>query len=216
MALHLASNHNQTLILISVFDKHCSDRVQPVPNVASQWQPWLWPWGGRPNPRGILAPPHCKLNMIMPCADQWSPSLFLIQYLQLVYEFFLRFLESPDFQPSIGKKVIDQKFVLQLLELFDSEDPRERDFLKTVLHRIYGKFLGLRAFIRKQINNFFLRSSSDFSWCITLFPSVLITDLFGFMSDLPSFSLTFNLVIANCIYVFGHCKGIYVYKQSLA
>ncbi|MGH0118041.1 UNVERIFIED_CONTAM: hypothetical protein FKN15_052046 [Acipenser sinensis] len=37
------------------------------------------------------------------------------------------------------------------------EDPRERDFLKTVLHRIYGKFLGLRAFIRKQINNIFLR-----------------------------------------------------------
>lgn len=48
-------------------------------------------------------------------------------------------------------------FFLQLLELFDSEDPRERDFLKTVLHRIYGKFLGLRAFIRKQINNIFLR-----------------------------------------------------------
>ncbi|KAI5643071.1 protein phosphatase 2A regulatory B subunit (B56 family) domain-containing protein [Phthorimaea operculella] len=77
--------------------------------------------------------------------------------LQLVYEFFLRFLESTDFQPTIGKKVIDQKFVLQLLDLFDSEDPRERDFLKTVLHRIYGKFLGLRAFIRKQINNIFLR-----------------------------------------------------------
>ncbi|MCP9264771.1 2A5A [Dirofilaria immitis] len=45
---------------------------------------------------------------------------------------------------------------LELLDLFDSEDPRERDFLKTVLHRIYGKFLGLRAFIRKQINNMFL------------------------------------------------------------
>lgn len=48
-------------------------------------------------------------------------------------------------------------YLLQLLDLFDSEDPRERDFLKTVLHRIYGKFLGLRAFIRKQINNIFLR-----------------------------------------------------------
>lgn len=78
-------------------------------------------------------------------------------HLQLVYEFFLRFLECPDFQPGIGKRVIDQNFVLQLLDLFDSEDPRERDFLKTVLHRIYGKFLGLRAFIRKQINNIFLR-----------------------------------------------------------
>jgi serine/threonine-protein phosphatase 2A regulatory subunit B' len=76
-------------------------------------------------------------------------------HLQLVYEFFLRCLESSDFQPSLAKKFIDQRFVLQLLELFDSEDPRERDFLKTTLHRIYGKFLGLRAYIRKQINNIF-------------------------------------------------------------
>uniref|UniRef100_A0A8C1UJU7 Serine/threonine protein phosphatase 2A regulatory subunit n=1 Tax=Cyprinus carpio TaxID=7962 RepID=A0A8C1UJU7_CYPCA len=75
----------------------------------------------------------------------------------LVYEFFLRFLENPDFQPNTAKRYIDQKFVLQLLQLFDSEDPREREFLKTVLHRIYGKFLGLRACVRKQINNIFLR-----------------------------------------------------------
>lgn len=45
----------------------------------------------------------------------------------------------------------------QLLKLFDSEDPRERDFLKTTLHRIYGKFLGLRAHIRKHINNIFYK-----------------------------------------------------------
>uniref|UniRef100_A0A9J7X485 Serine/threonine protein phosphatase 2A regulatory subunit n=1 Tax=Cyprinus carpio carpio TaxID=630221 RepID=A0A9J7X485_CYPCA len=78
-------------------------------------------------------------------------------HMQLVYEFFLRFLENPDFQPNTAKRYIDQKFVLQLLQLFDSEDPREREFLKTVLHRIYGKFLGLRACVRKQINNIFLR-----------------------------------------------------------
>jgi len=78
-------------------------------------------------------------------------------HLQLVYEFFLRFLESPDFKPTIAKRYIDQKFVVQLLELFDSEDPRERDLLKTTLHRIYGKFLNLRAYIRKQINNIFYR-----------------------------------------------------------
>ena len=47
--------------------------------------------------------------------------------------------------------------ILKVLDLFDSEDPRERDLLKTILHRIYGKFLGLRAYIRKQINNIFLR-----------------------------------------------------------
>ncbi len=78
-------------------------------------------------------------------------------HLQIVYEFFLRFLESPDFQPNTAKKYIDQRFLMQLLDLFDSEDPRERDLLKTILHRIYGKFLGLRAYIRKQINNTFHR-----------------------------------------------------------
>lgn len=76
-------------------------------------------------------------------------------HLQVVYEFFLRFVESPDFNTNIAKRYIDQGFVLSLLELFDSEDPRERDFLKTTLHRIYGKFLNLRAFIRRSINNVF-------------------------------------------------------------
>ncbi|KAI8979118.1 phosphatase 2A regulatory B subunit-domain-containing protein [Mycotypha africana] len=78
-------------------------------------------------------------------------------HLQLVYEFFLRFVESPEFNPQIARKYIDQKFILQLLELFNTEDPRERDFLKTILHRIYGKFLNLRAFIRRSINNIFFQ-----------------------------------------------------------
>lgn len=46
---------------------------------------------------------------------------------------------------------------MQLLDLFDSEDPRERDFLKTTLHRIYGKFLNLRSYIRRSINNVFFQ-----------------------------------------------------------
>ncbi len=41
--------------------------------------------------------------------------------------------------------------------MFDSEDPRERDFLKTTLHRIYGKFLNLRSYIRRSINNVFFQ-----------------------------------------------------------
>lgn len=77
-------------------------------------------------------------------------------HMQLVYEFFLRFVESPDFNNTIAKPFIDQKFVITLLDLFDSEDNRERDCLKTTLHRIYGKFLSLRSFIRKSINNIFL------------------------------------------------------------
>lgn len=64
---------------------------------------------------------------------------------------------SKSFTKTVSDSFLFYLHLQQLLELFDSEDPRERDYLKTVLHRIYGKFLGLRAFIRKQINNIFLR-----------------------------------------------------------
>lgn len=56
---------------------------------------------------------------------------------------------------------------MQLLELFDSEDPREREYLKTILHRVYGKLLGLRAYIRKQINNIFLRYTASIYNAVT-------------------------------------------------
>lgn len=36
-------------------------------------------------------------------------------------------------------------------------DRREREYLKTILHRIYGKFMVHRPFIRKAINNIFYR-----------------------------------------------------------
>jgi len=76
-------------------------------------------------------------------------------HLQIVYEFFLRFIVSSEVDLRTLKKYINGSFVLRVLELFDSEDHRERDYLKTILHRIYAKFMSLRAFIRKAINNVF-------------------------------------------------------------
>jgi serine/threonine-protein phosphatase 2A regulatory subunit B' len=35
-------------------------------------------------------------------------------HLQLVYEFLLRFIESPDFNTNAAKKLFDQKFVRQV------------------------------------------------------------------------------------------------------
>ena len=78
-------------------------------------------------------------------------------HLQIVYEFLLRFIVSNSTEAKVAKRYIDQPFVLKLLDLFDSEDPRERDYLKTILHRIYGKFMVHRPFIRKAINNIFYR-----------------------------------------------------------
>lgn len=91
-------------------------------------------------------------------AEEEEPSLEASwPHLQIVYELFLRFIVSNDVDPRVARKFIDQKFVAHLLELFDSEDPRERDYLKTILHRIYGKLMALRSFIRKSIQNLFFK-----------------------------------------------------------
>ncbi|XP_072950494.1 serine/threonine protein phosphatase 2A 59 kDa regulatory subunit B' gamma isoform-like [Typha angustifolia] len=76
-------------------------------------------------------------------------------HLQIVYEFFLRFVASPETDAKLAKRYVDHSFVLRLLDLFDSEDPREREYLKSILHRIYGKFMVHRPYIRKAINNIF-------------------------------------------------------------
>ncbi|CAM9263652.1 unnamed protein product [Ectocarpus sp. 8 AP-2014] len=78
-------------------------------------------------------------------------------HLQVVYEFLVRFVVSSEVDAKQAKQYVDQAMCLQLVDLFDSEDPRERDYLKTILHRVYGKFMMHRAFIRRAVGNAFLR-----------------------------------------------------------
>lgn len=77
-------------------------------------------------------------------------------HLQLAYDMFVRFLELPDFSAAVARRNIDQAFVVRLMALFDVEDPRERDLVKTTLHRVYGKFLHLRPVIRKLMRSIFM------------------------------------------------------------
>ena len=51
------------------------------------------------------------------------------------------------------QKYLFGKFVSNVIKLFESDDMRERDYLKTILHRIYGRFMPLREQIRTQIAN---------------------------------------------------------------
>ncbi|OSX72944.1 hypothetical protein BU14_0392s0002 [Porphyra umbilicalis] len=78
-------------------------------------------------------------------------------HVQVSYEVLRRFIVSNETDPKVACAVVDQPFVASLLSLFDSEDPREREYLKTILHRIYGKFMPLRVFIRRAITHTFHR-----------------------------------------------------------
>lgn len=77
--------------------------------------------------------------------EQWP-------HLQIVYELLLRVIILKDFNSQTSAmNYVNLNFVGHLLELFRSPDPRERDYLKTITHRVYGKFMSLRFAIRMTI-----------------------------------------------------------------
>nr|VZI31080.1 unnamed protein product [Spirometra erinaceieuropaei] len=105
-----------------------------------------------------LPPSSRNPNLLEEDMDEESEQEFLEPawpHLQIVYEIFLEFLSLPHLEIPTAKRFIDQTFIVHLLDIFDSEDLRERSMAKTILHRIYGKFTHLRQFIRRQISNVF-------------------------------------------------------------
>eukprot|EP00928_Gymnodinium_smaydae_P094800 TRINITY_DN8022_c0_g1_i2.p1 TRINITY_DN8022_c0_g1~~TRINITY_DN8022_c0_g1_i2.p1 ORF type:complete len:482 (-),score=103.90 TRINITY_DN8022_c0_g1_i2:96-1541(-) len=85
---------------------------------------------------------------------QWDPAWV---HLQSIYDFFLRFVISDDVNPKVAKKYLLPCFIQGLVDNFESEDPRERDYLKTILHRFYGKFVSLRSHVRNAVERFFFK-----------------------------------------------------------
>ena len=39
-------------------------------------------------------------------------------------------------------------FIARFLGLFDAPDSRERDYIKTIFHQIYAKYMSLRPYLR--------------------------------------------------------------------
>jgi serine/threonine-protein phosphatase 2A regulatory subunit B' len=72
-------------------------------------------------------------------------------HLNIAYELLLRLVSMDHIDLTMKKKVVDPSLVRQLTLLFDSEDARERDYLKTITHRIYSKLTQRRALIRRVI-----------------------------------------------------------------
>jgi len=76
-------------------------------------------------------------------------------YLQGIYQFFFQLISSDAADVKSLKVFVTPTFVQELLSLFDSQEPRERDFLKNILHRLYARLVPRRKMIRKAINETF-------------------------------------------------------------
>ncbi|CAH9102966.1 unnamed protein product [Cuscuta epithymum] len=120
----------------------------------------------------------CAVNLFRDFPPKYSPShsargegedeepLFdpAWYHLQLVYDLFLQFISLTSLDPKAAKKYVHHSFIIRLLNLFDSEDPRERECLKSVLHRLYEKFMVHRPFIRNAISNLFYGFVFETQW----------------------------------------------------
>ena len=136
-------------------------------------------------------------------------------HLQIVYEFLLRYIVSEETEAKVARKFIDQHFVLKLLHLFDSEDPRERDYLKTILHRIYVKFMMHRPYIRKSINNIFYRFIFEFERHngIAELLEILGSIINGFALPLKD---EHKLFLVKCLIPLHKPKCVAIYHQPLS
>ena len=77
--------------------------------------------------------------------EQWP-------HIQIVYELLLRIIILKNLDPkTMYTNYITNEFIISLINLFRSPDPRERDYLKTIVHRIYGKCMLARILIRQAI-----------------------------------------------------------------
>lgn len=124
----LLSSHN---ILSSVFTMLSANLFRPLP----------------PNTNSIICvlPDDEELTAVPSAA--WP-------HLQIAYDILLRLLVK--MEPRLLSDYINHPFLLNLLTLFRSEDPRERESLKNIYHQIYSKFTFHRSFMRKSMNDVFL------------------------------------------------------------
>lgn len=80
-------------------------------------------------------------------------------HLELVYDLLQKLLQTKELESSMATEAgLDKRFVTQLVELMETEDPREREDLKSLISRIFGKFSSFRSTVRRAIQSFCQRA----------------------------------------------------------
>eukprot|EP00040_Diaphanoeca_grandis_P031199 m.186229 g.186229 ORF g.186229 m.186229 type:complete len:475 (+) comp32259_c2_seq2:345-1769(+) len=74
-------------------------------------------------------------------------------HFELIYEAFTVFLERSYFKLAWAPHCFDRQIVNGLIDLFNSQDKRERDYAKKTLHRLYSKCVPHRAYIRTTMSS---------------------------------------------------------------
>jgi len=161
-------------------------------------------------------PPPANPSAISEFLDEEDPISILSplwSHLQIVYEILLRLVNSTD--TKILRNYMDHSFLLNLLSLFQSEDPRERESLKNVYHKIYSKFVCDRSAMRKSMTDVLLNYvfETEKHYGIADLLEIWGTIVNGFTVPLKE---EHKLFLMRVLIPLHKTKGMQVYHRQLA
>jgi len=78
-------------------------------------------------------------------------------HLQLIYELTFHVVTNTHIDKKTMKKHLQGAFLENLIHLFSSADDREPQYVKIIVHAIYGRFMALRKSIRKHLSDYCYR-----------------------------------------------------------
>jgi len=76
-------------------------------------------------------------------------------FLEGIYEILFSIVTHEAFDTKTLKYYITEQFVQEFMDLFDTENPSERDYLKNILHKLYAQLVPRRKMIRRMMNSYF-------------------------------------------------------------
>jgi serine/threonine-protein phosphatase 2A regulatory subunit B' len=74
----------------------------------------------------------------------------------IIYEIFLHLVKHPAISESMLKHSLTESYIQRLLDLFETNNIQERDYLKQIVHKLYAKVIKRRKVFRKMFNNHFI------------------------------------------------------------
>ncbi|KAK8840539.1 hypothetical protein M9Y10_030747 [Tritrichomonas musculus] len=173
-------------------------------------------------------PPLAELSKVPIFGDDINDKFSELSWphLRIVYEIFLKLLDSKPISPQIFLRCFTAKFIHRILALFNSADQRERNYLKMVLFKIYLKFATVRLTIRQAIQHLFHTYTYEIHYFsgITELLEIMYSIINGFNVPLKeehkNFLITtlLPLYTSNFLHLFHeslfHCVSQYVNKEN--
>ena len=87
--------------------------------------------------------------------DDQSTSHPSWQHIKGIYDIFLSIIMNNSYDIKILKSYITVNFMNEFIQLFDSQEEEEREYLKNILHKLYLKLVPRRKMIRKALTDCF-------------------------------------------------------------